>query len=90
MILSAFVLKKRNVAKLTPPTQRYTQLSELENLTLHQVSIAKIVAVPHRLIRMKSGKLAYITKQIDCTILIGSKILILKRPFEKASNHSHI
>jgi serine/threonine-protein kinase HipA len=52
---------------LKPPTTRYPQLPEVEDLTLHLASIAKIVVVPHSLIRMKSGKLAYITKRIDRT-----------------------
>jgi serine/threonine-protein kinase HipA len=50
---------------LKPPTQQYSQLPELEDLTLHLASIAKIEVVPHSLIRLKSGKLAYITKRID-------------------------
>lgn len=52
---------------LKPPTQRYPQLPEVEDLTLHLAAIAKIKVVPHSLIRMKSGKLAYITKRIDRT-----------------------
>lgn len=50
---------------LKPPTQNYPQLPEVEDLTLHLASISKIVVVPHSLIRLKSGKLAYITKRID-------------------------
>jgi serine/threonine-protein kinase HipA len=50
---------------LKPPTQNYPQLPELEDLTMHLASIAKIEVVPHSLIRLKSGKLAYITKRID-------------------------
>lgn len=52
---------------LKPPTQQYPQLPEVEDLTLHLASIAKIEVVPHSLIRLKSGKLAYITKRIDRT-----------------------
>ena len=52
---------------LKPPTHQYPQLPEVEDLTLHLASIAKIGVVPHSLIRLKSGKLAYITKRIDCT-----------------------
>jgi serine/threonine-protein kinase HipA len=50
---------------LKPPTQQYPQLPEVEDLTMHLASIAKIEVVPHCLIRLKSGKLAYITKRID-------------------------
>lgn len=50
---------------LKPPTRQYPQLPEVEDLTIHLASIAKIGVVPHSLIRLKSGKLAYITKRID-------------------------
>ena len=50
---------------LKPPTQNYSQLPEVEDLTMHLANIAKIEVVPHSLIRLKSGKLAYITKRID-------------------------
>lgn len=52
---------------LKPPTPQYPLLPEVEDLTLHLATIAKIEVVPHSLIRMKSGKLAYITKRIDRT-----------------------
>ena len=50
---------------LKPPTPLYPQLPEVEDLTMHLASIAKIDVVPHSLIRLKSGSLAYITKRID-------------------------
>lgn len=50
---------------LKPPTQNYPQLPEVEDLTLHLASLAKIEVVPHSLIRLKSGNLAYITRRID-------------------------
>ena len=50
---------------LKPPTPTYPQLPEVEDLTMHLASIAKIKVVPHSLIRLKSGNLAYITKRID-------------------------
>jgi serine/threonine-protein kinase HipA len=50
---------------LKPPTNEYPQMPEVEDLTMHLAEIAKINAVPHSLIRLKSGKLAYITKRID-------------------------
>lgn len=52
---------------LKPPTLQYKQLPELEDLTMHLASIAKIKVVPHSLIRLKTGSLAYITKRIDRT-----------------------
>jgi len=50
---------------LKPPTRNYPQLPEVEDLTMHMAGIANIEVVPHSLIRLKSGKLAYITKRID-------------------------
>jgi serine/threonine-protein kinase HipA len=50
---------------LKPPSSHYTQLPEVEDLTMHLASIAKIKVVPHSLIRLASGNLAYITKRID-------------------------
>lgn len=52
---------------LKPPTLRYPQLAEVEDLTMHLANIAKIAVVPHSLIRLHSGSLAYITKRIDRT-----------------------
>ena len=50
---------------LKPPSPHYTQLPEVEDLTMHLASLAKIKVVPHSLIRLRSGNLAYITKRID-------------------------
>ncbi len=50
---------------LKPPTERYPQMPEVEDLTMHLAEIAKIKVVPHSLIRLQSGQLAYITKRID-------------------------
>lgn len=50
---------------LKPPTPNYIQLPEVEDLTMHLAAAAKIKVVPHSLIRLQSGKLAYITKRID-------------------------
>lgn len=50
---------------LKPPTPNFKQLPEVEDLTMHLAAIAKIKVVPHSLIRLQSGNLAYITKRID-------------------------
>ncbi|MBZ0201320.1 MAG: HipA domain-containing protein [Ignavibacteriaceae bacterium] len=50
---------------LKPPTLDYPQLPEVEDLTMHLASIVKIKTVPHSLIRLHSGNLAYITRRID-------------------------
>jgi serine/threonine-protein kinase HipA len=52
---------------LKPPTALYPQLPEVEDLTMHLASAAKIKTAPHCLIRLQSGNLAYITKRIDRT-----------------------
>lgn len=50
---------------LKPPTLNFQQLPEVEDLTMHLAAVAKIKVVPHSLIRLQSGNLAYITKRID-------------------------
>ena len=50
---------------LKPPSHHYPQLPEVEDLTMHLARIAKIETVPHSLVRLSSGNLAYITKRID-------------------------
>ncbi len=50
---------------LKPPTPNYPHLPEVEDLTMHLASVAKIKVVPHSLIRLQSGNLAYITMRID-------------------------
>ena len=59
---------------LKPPTKKFIQLPEVEDLTMHLGTIAKIKMVPHSLIRLKSGNLAYITKRIDR--VKGQKLLM--------------
>lgn len=50
---------------LKPPSKYYPQLPEVEDLTMHLANLAKIRVVPHSLIRLQSGNLAYITRRID-------------------------
>lgn len=52
---------------LKPQTEQYPHLPEVEDLTMHLAEIAGIKTVPHTLIKMKSGKLAYITRRVDRT-----------------------
>ncbi len=47
------------------PTPHYRELPEVEDLTMHLAALAKIKIVPHSLIRLQSGRLAYITQRID-------------------------
>ncbi len=50
---------------LKPPTNNYPFLPEVEDLTMNLAAIAKIKTVPHSLIRLQAGELAYITRRID-------------------------
>lgn len=50
---------------LKPPSDKYAQLPEVEDLTMHLASLTGINVVPHSLIRLYSGHLAYITKRVD-------------------------
>ena len=50
---------------LKPPTERFESLPEIEDLTMHLAELSSIAAVPHSLVRLSSGRLAYITRRID-------------------------
>jgi len=50
-----------------PQTERYPELPENEDLTMHLAEAAKIKVVPHSLVRLADGRLGYITKRIDRT-----------------------
>jgi len=50
---------------LKPPALKHPNLPELEDLTMHLAEISEIATVPHSLIRLASGSLAYITKRVD-------------------------
>ena len=50
---------------LKPPTARYPHLPEVEDLTMHLARLARLPTVPHGLLRLESGALAYVTRRID-------------------------
>jgi serine/threonine-protein kinase HipA len=50
---------------LKPPVEKYTLMPEIENLTMRLATLFRITTVPHGLIPLKSGELAYITRRID-------------------------
>ncbi|RYF77724.1 MAG: type II toxin-antitoxin system HipA family toxin [Cytophagaceae bacterium] len=52
---------------LKPPYTLYPEMPEVEDLTMHMAQILGIKTVPHTLIRLESGELAYLTKRIDRT-----------------------
>lgn len=76
--LSLHLDKHRESQKLTivglwgdyifkPQSDKFRQLPENEDLTMHLADLAKIRHVPHSLIRMKDDSLGYITRRIDRT-----------------------
>lgn len=52
---------------LKPPYALYPEMPEIEDLTMHLAQLMGIGTVPHTLIRLESGELAYLTKRIDRT-----------------------
>ena len=50
---------------LKPPVKKYPFMPEIENLTMRLATLFRIATVPHGLIPLKSGELAYITRRID-------------------------
>lgn len=52
---------------LKPQTDRFANLPENEDLTMHMAEAAAIKTVPHSLIRFADGELCYITKRVDRT-----------------------
>lgn len=58
---------------LKPQTDRFANLPENEDLTMHMAEVAGIKTVPHSLIRFADGELCYITRRIDRT-KAGEKI----------------
>jgi serine/threonine-protein kinase HipA len=50
---------------LKPPLEAYPFMPEIEHLTMHLAELFQIDAVPHGLIPLKSGEIAYITRRID-------------------------
>lgn len=52
---------------LKPPFVLYPEMPETEDLTMHLAQVMGITTVPHTLIRLESGELAYLTRRIDRT-----------------------
>ncbi len=50
---------------LKPPVEKYPLMPEIENLTMQLAASFRIATVPHGLIPLKSGELAYISRRID-------------------------
>jgi len=50
---------------LKPQSQEYAQLPEAEDLVMRMADVADITTVPHALLYLENGTLAYITKRID-------------------------
>lgn len=52
---------------LKPQTDRFANLPENEDMTMHLAEAAGIKTVPHSLIRFADGELCYITRRVDRT-----------------------
>ena len=52
---------------LKPQTDRFANLPENEDLTMHMAEVVGIKTVPHSLIRFADGELCYITRRVDRT-----------------------
>lgn len=50
---------------LKPPTTDYSSLPEIEDLSMHIAGAFKLRTVPHTLIRIATGELAYLTRRVD-------------------------
>lgn len=50
---------------LKPPTIKYSEMPEVEHLSMRIAHELGITVVPHALIKMTDGKLAYISRRID-------------------------
>lgn len=50
---------------LKPQSEVYSQLPEIEHLTMKLAELSKIKTVKHTLIRLKTREMAYITKRVD-------------------------
>lgn len=50
---------------LKPPTADFPSLPEIEDLSMHIAAVFKLRTVPHTLIRIATGELAYLTRRVD-------------------------
>lgn len=50
---------------LKPPFERFPEMPEVEDLTMHLAELFGLKTADHSLIRLKSGELAYISKRFD-------------------------
>jgi serine/threonine-protein kinase HipA len=50
---------------LKPSVNEFPDLPELEDLTMHLASIANVNTIPHSLIKLQSGEMAFISHRID-------------------------
>lgn len=74
---------------LKPQTETYTDLPEIEDLTMHLAAISKIETVDHSLIRIGSGELAYITKRIDRKNGVKSHMEDMCQLTERLTEHKY-
>lgn len=75
---------------LKPPAAKYPQMPEVEDLTMHLAEIARIKTVPHTLIRLESGQLAYIIKRIDRQGKLKTHMEDMCQLTEKLTEHKYL
>ncbi len=66
---------------LKPQTPEYAQLPEAEQLVMQMADLTGIRTVPHALIRLEDGNVAYLTRRIDRGIQSGSRELFAMEDF---------
>lgn len=50
---------------LKPPTKQFSQMSVVEDVTMHMAEACGLTVARHGLIELKSGELAYVTRRFD-------------------------
>jgi serine/threonine-protein kinase HipA len=74
---------------LKPQAELYSNLPEIEDLTMHLAEISKIKTVQHALIKLKSGQPAYITKRIDRNNGLKSHMEDMCQLTERLTEHKY-
>lgn len=74
---------------LKPPSPDYPWLPELEDLSMHLASTAGMATVPHALIPLQSGSLAYLTRRIDRTLTSKLRMEDFCQLTERLTEHKY-
>lgn len=74
---------------MKPPSPDYPWLPELEDLSMHLASTAGMATVPHALIPLQSGSLAYLTRRIDRTLTSKLRMEDFCQLTERLTEHKY-